>query len=316
MGRGKILKNIWNYFRLLQITISQRPRLVLIPISQTTVGYLKDFMYIFLSKLTGRKVLLQLRGSNFKNWLDKSSVITKALVKLSMRWSQGIIVLGNNLKYLFTDYFPEDKILVVPNGGNFRFPPRTAYNGPVRFLFLSNLFDAKGIRDVVDAATLLRKKGLAFHLDIAGSWLEEKTKEYCLLQVEEHSLPVTFFSSVAGDEKLKRFAEADVFIFTPRDPEGHPWVIVEAMAAGLPILATDQGAIRESVIDGKNGFIVKVKDPADLAGKMEMLAGDTERIKAMGLVSLELYKTRFTEERMVENYVKCFNTMISKERHG
>jgi len=313
---GKIMKNIGNYVKLLRINLTRRPDLVLIPISQTTIGFLKDFAYILLCKLTGRKVLLQLRGSNFKNWLEQSSPVTGGLVKLSMKWSEGIIVLGNNLKYLFSDYFPDDRIFVIPNGGNFHFPAKQPGKGPVHFLFLSNLFDAKGIRDVVDATAILQRNGLAFHLDVAGSWLDENTKNYCLAQAEKNNLPITFYPSVSGDEKIKRFTEADVFIFTPRDPEGHPWVIVEAMAAGLPILATDQGAIKESVLEGENGLIVKVKDPADLAGKMEALARDSERIKSMGGKSLEYYKARFTEEKMVENYVRCFYRLIGKADHG
>jgi glycosyltransferase involved in cell wall biosynthesis len=316
-GVGKILKNIGNYFRLLKINVTRQPALVLIPVSQTTTGYLKDFVYIFLCKLTGRKIVLQLRGSNFKNWLDQASVMTRSLVKLSMKWSEGVIVLGNSLKYLFTDYFPEERIFVIPNGGNFRFPPAREHNGAVRFLFLSNLFDAKGIRDVVDAVTILkRKESLVFHLDVAGSWLEEKTKDYCLRQVAEHLLPVTFIPPVAGDEKLKRFTEADVFIFTPREPEGHPWVIVEAMAAALPILATDKGAITESVIDGENGYIVKANSPADIAEKMELMGRDVKQMKSMGHRSLEFYESKFTEEKMVENYVRCFNVLIGKEVNG
>src|SRR6187551_3124561 len=104
-GMGKVLKNIGNYFRLLRINVTRQPSLVLVPVSQTTLGYLKDFMFIFLCKLTGRKVLLQLRGSNFKTWLDQTSMLTRSLVKLSMKWSEGVIVLGSKLKYLFTDYF-------------------------------------------------------------------------------------------------------------------------------------------------------------------------------------------------------------------
>jgi len=61
---------------------------------------------------------------------------------------------------------------------------------------------------------------------------------------------------VVGTQKFELLSSSDIFVFpTYYPPEGHPWVIVEALAAGLPIISTDQGAITESVFHGvrKNG---------------------------------------------------------------
>jgi len=313
---GKVMKNLGNYWKLLRLNTMQRPSLVLIPISQTTMGYLKDFVFMFLCKMTGRNVVLQLRGSNFKNWLDQASFLTKTIVRISMKWSSGMIVLGHNLTYLFKEYYPDDRIFVIPNGGNFHFPSSEKKDDTVRFLFLSNLFDAKGIRDVMDAVKILKSTSrFPFHLDVAGSWLEEPTREYCLRLADEEQLPVTFHSPVAGEDKLKRFATADVFIFTPREPEGHPWVLVEAMAAALPIIATDKGAITESVSEGENGFIVKDRSPEEIAARMQQLGSDASLRKKMSVKSFEFYQTRFTEERMAENYKRCFEVLIGKDRH-
>jgi glycosyltransferase involved in cell wall biosynthesis len=93
-------------------------------------------------------------------------------------------------------------------------------------------------------------------------------------------------------------------------------VIVEAMAAALPVLATDKGAITESVIEGENGYIVKAHDPVDIAGKMERICLDAEKMKSMGRRSFEFYESKFTEEKMVENYVKCFKDLLGKEVNG
>src|SRR5258706_244026 len=74
----KIIKNNTIYFRMWKSVLNNKPDLVLIPISQTTVGFIKDSVFILISKLSGRKVLLQLRGSDFKNWIqNKTSFFTK-----------------------------------------------------------------------------------------------------------------------------------------------------------------------------------------------------------------------------------------------
>src|SRR5215216_6609 len=60
---SKLFRNAGIYFRMLGAIVKHRPQLVLIPISQTTTGFLKDFFFIALARFTFRKVLLQLRGS-------------------------------------------------------------------------------------------------------------------------------------------------------------------------------------------------------------------------------------------------------------
>jgi glycosyltransferase involved in cell wall biosynthesis len=313
MGKWKFRK-VFSYIginaKLFWICVFHRPDLVLVPLSQSAIGFLKDFIFLCICKITGRKTLLQLRGSNFKKWLSTAPGIMKTLVTWSMKWSSGMIVLGHNLKYLFRDYFPEEKIFVIPNGGDFHFPVIEKPGQTLRLLFFSNLFEAKGITDVLEAVKILASENpFPFHLDVAGSWLEENTKRHCLELVEQNKLPVAFYPSLSGEEKIKRFASNDVFIFTPRDPEGHPWVIVEALAAGLPIIATDKGAIRESVIDGSNGFIVADRSPAEIAAKIRRLADQQLRGK-MVQESGELYRKHYTEMKMVEKYTACFETVI------
>lgn len=309
---NKISVSVRIYFRMLRICLKQKPELILIPISQTSTGFIKDFVFITIGKLTGRKIVLQLRGSNFVNWQNKSSSVMKAIVKTAMKWAEGIIVLGNNLRFLFQDYFPAEKIFVIPNGGNFKIPKGTEKNEEtVRLLFLANLFDAKGIRDVIDAIHILNKQMKdRFTLDVVGKWLEVETQNYCMKQIADHKLPVQIHEATSGVEKMNYYASSDIFIFTPRDPEGHPWVIVEAMAAGLPIIATDKGAIKESVINGSNGFIVADRNPKEIADRLELLIADTQLRKTMAAQSLNYYREKFTEEKMVDNYVRCFNQLI------
>ena len=80
--------------------------------------------------------------------------------------------------------------------------------------------------------------------------------------LQQHpELPVINHGPVKGDKKFSILNEADIFVFpTYYRNEGHPWVTVEAMAAGLPVISTDHAAISESVHDGKNGYLVEKKN--------------------------------------------------------
>jgi glycosyltransferase involved in cell wall biosynthesis len=311
---SKLSRNIGIYFSLLNMIVKRRPQLVLIPISQTTTGFLKDFFFILIAKLTFRRILVQLRGSNFRNWMDHSSWLTRKLVKSTLKTTQGVIVLGDNLKYLFEGIFPSKNIFVVPNGGNYVIPKPVQKVEIIRLLYLANLQSSKGIEDLLEAIQVLKnKRMIGFVLDVMGDWRDESTKKKCMRLVEANNLPVHFYPPVSGDKKFTALGNADVFIFTPRAPEGHPWVIVEAMAAGLPIISTDRGAIVESVKNEVNGFIVGVQKPEEIAAKLELLISDKELRRRMSEAGRKLYEENFTEEKMVGRYVKVFTTVIHGE---
>lgn len=277
------------------------PDVVLVPISQSTLGFLKDSLFVFIAQIRGKRVLLQLRGSNFRNWLGRQPAVVRAYVLRTMKVSEGIVVLGATLRALFEDLYERDRIFVVPNGANFDLPARERSEADeVRVLYLGNLQESKGIEDVLGAIVELQKQGLSrFRLDVVGAWRDAGTQRRCTELVRTTGAPVHFHGSLVGAAKLRFLVDADVFVFTPRAPEGHPWVIVEALAAGLPVIATDQGAIAESVIDGQNGFIVGGRRPDEIANRLRLLIDDTALRQRFGAASRSRYLKEFTEDRMV-----------------
>lgn len=307
----KVWKNLSVYTQFAQVVWRERPDLVLIPISQATLGFLKDSIFILLSRLLRRKTLVQLRGSNIQNWLAGVSAVERAYVEAVLRSAQGVVVLGGNLRYLFTDYFPEDHIFVVPNGANYRLSRRESRNEQVNVLYLANLQPAKGIEDVVQSVKLLKERGVnGFELSVVGEWRDAETRESCLRLVKEHALPVIFHGPAYDADKFKFMARADVFVFTPREPEGHPWVIVEALASGLPIIATDQGAIIESVLHDVNGYIVDSRSPWQIADRIQQLTERPELRRRQAEASRKHYEENFTEEKMVERLSAAFDRVL------
>jgi len=311
---GKLKKNFAIYSQMLSIISEHKPSMVLIPISQTTSGFIKDSIFIHLAKRKNVKALLQLRGSDFKNWIGKTNFITKWYVKFSLAKANGIIVLGNNLKHLFAEYFKDKNIHVVSNGGDYKIPEKSNIaDKTVHILHLSNLHAPKGIEDIIDALIELKSRNIKqpYKVTAIGNWIKEDSKERCLSKVKEHILPIEFFSQEKSAEKLQYLANSDIFVFTPRDPEGHPWVIVEAMAAGLPIISTDQGAIIESVQHEVNGYIIPSNNGKALAEKMELLINNSDLRNSFGKKSRALYEEKFTEEKMVTNLTSVFNKVIN-----
>ena len=98
---ARIFQNIELYLKMVLLIIRYRPDLVVIPISQTTSGFIKDSIFILISRVFLRKTLLQLRGSNFRKWITNTSWVLSAYVSGILHITQGVVVLGKKLKYLF-----------------------------------------------------------------------------------------------------------------------------------------------------------------------------------------------------------------------
>jgi glycosyltransferase involved in cell wall biosynthesis len=308
----KIVRNFVLYRRLAKLIKVHRPDLVLVPISQTRRGFLKDSVFIQIAAKHKVRVLVHLRGSEFRNWYNSEKSSIQKRVKDTFAKCAGVIVLGHKLTGIFEGLFPKENIYVVPNGGNYSFPSK-AKSDKVRLLFFSNLLVAKGVSDVLRAVEISDKNGLKnFHLDLVGAWHKEEDKQECETILKRSLLPVQIHSPKSGEQKLKFFADADVFVFPPREPEGHPWSIVEAMAAALPVISTDKGAITESVKDGVNGFIVSPGQPEELAEKIKLLVTDEALRKKMGEQGRNIYLENFTEEKMVKNLEEVFNKVIEQ----
>ena len=316
MGRwsfAKLFRTLFIYTRLKWMILRHWPDLVVIPVSQSTMGFLKDSLYLIIAKCLGRRAIFHLRGSNFRNWYEHSSQLTRWYVRVMLRCTNGVIVQGQKLRAIFHGLVPENHIHVVPNGADYPFHPNSKSNQPLRVLYLANLQASKGIEDLIEAVRVLKNEvPEGFEVDVVGSWRSEETKRACLDMVDTYQLPIVFHPAASGDVKFKFFQNADVFVFTPREPEGHPWVIVEAQAAGLPIIATNQGAIAEAVNDGVNGFLVGVKRPDEIASRLKEFIQNESLRRKLAEASRTTYLNNFTEEKMVEKMMSAIHAVLMK----
>lgn len=308
-----------HYCILLRKLLFSKADLVYIPISQTAIGFLRDVPFILLSKIFRKKVILHLRGGYFRELYNSSGKTMKYIIRKTLSKIDRMIVLGECLKSIFDGLVPEEKVSVVPNGNDMRFNfagRDLSRNEHITILFLSNLIESKGFKDVLHSV----KDVIAEHDNVryvfAGDWRRHQDKIECENYIKRENIQnyVEFPGTVTGAEKVELFQDTDIFVFPTYYPmEGHPWVIVEAMASGLPIITTDQGCIRESVIHGKNGYIVPHKDPKAIAERTSQFIKEPELRKKMGLRSRELYEANFTKEHFVKRMIDAVNLTLNEK---
>jgi glycosyltransferase involved in cell wall biosynthesis len=119
------------------------------------------------------------------------------------------------------------------------------------------------------------------------------------LRALANGLPVQWLGEVADMPGFYR--ELDLFAMIS-EPAGCPNASLEAMGAGLPVIATDNGGVSEQVIDGQTGRLVPPRDPPSLADALANLAAQPELRQSLGKAGRNLVRERFSVERMVADY--------------
>ena len=165
----------------------------------------------------------------------------------------------------------------------------------LRVLTVGRMLALKGHALLLEAAALRRATGSPLRLTLVGDGPERERLERLAVELGiEHD--VTFAGAVGSDRIHEHYAASDVFCL-PSLAEGIPIVLMEAMATGLPVVATRVGGIPELVRDGKSGLLVAPGRADVLAAALGRLAGAPELRAAMGTAARERVAVDFELRR-------------------
>ncbi len=164
-----------------------------------------------------------------------------------------------------------------------------------------SLFWQKGFEYLIEAVSLLNKKGYYPHAVIAG---EGDAAPYRELAVKFNVDNYIHFAGHRSDIPELMYG-ADIFVLSSID-EGLPNVVLEAMAVGTAVVASDAGGTKEIIADGQNGYVVPVKSAGALAEKIELLLSDESLRIRLAKAGLECVKEKFTIEKNVEGVERLF----------
>jgi glycosyltransferase involved in cell wall biosynthesis len=104
-------------------------------------------------------------------------------------------------------------------------------------------------------------------------------------------------------------AEADIFALPSRF-EGFPLAVVEAMLAGLPVVASDVGSVGEAVIPDETGLLVDPDDVDRLAAALQRLLGDEAERQRLGQAGRQLALARFGADGMAQAYMELYRELV------
>jgi glycosyltransferase involved in cell wall biosynthesis len=198
---------------------------------------------------------------------------------------------------------PSRKIAVIPNGLDVDgVQPRQARPRLRRIAVVANLRPEKGHDVLLDAAVEVLRRFPDTHIECVGGG---PLLDALIGRAEARGLlhAVTFLGQ--RDDVPARLADADLFVLPSRS-EAFPNAVLEAMAAGLPIVASGVGGIRELIADDRTGLLVPAGDPPALADRLCRLMADPALAARLGDAARADAHARYSFERMVAAFERLY----------
>jgi glycosyltransferase involved in cell wall biosynthesis len=240
--------------------------------------------------VSGRYVMITGRGSTLQGepaGLRQGAVrrVVKGLYRLALRRCSGVLFQNeDDLAFFLAErLLPEGQSWLVINGSGVDidyFAPSSRPSGPVTFLFVGRLLRDKGLFEFVQACRLLAARGVPARFQILGP-LDSNPNAIKAEQLETWNREGLVEYLGEREDVRPTLAAAHVLVL-PSYGEGTPRSVLEAMAMGLAIVTTDVPGCRATVRNGRNGFLVPVRDSAALAEAMTRLVMDPELITRFG----------------------------------
>jgi glycosyltransferase involved in cell wall biosynthesis len=176
---------------------------------------------------------------------------------------------------------------------------------------VGNIRRVKGHDVFIRAAASVVKQFPQVSFTIAGEVLEPEYFQELQVLVRDLDLSDRFHFA-GGVTGLREYLSAAEIFILPSRSEGFSNAIVEAMAAGLPVVATNVGGNAEAVQDGISGFVVPSEDIAALAAAIVWLLSDPVKARAMGAAGKKLAAERFTTDAMMRQITQTYARVLSQ----
>jgi len=179
-------------------------------------------------------------------------------------------------------------------------------------LYLGRLHPKKCPEDVVKAFPKVIQKVPNAKLVIAGKGSEKEKLEKIVTELKFQG-KVIFTGFVSENEKWSLLERCDIFVL-PSVVEAFGIALIEAMACGKPVIATNVGPFPEIIKDGETGILIPVHSPIHLADAIINLAQDDEKRVKMGKKAKEDAENRFNISRVASDYLKIYNEVVKGRR--
>jgi len=224
------------------------------------------FIAWMLKEIHGTPFIVSLLGSDVR--FAEKRLISRMLALWILKQATLITTVSQEFRtWAIEQGIPEDRVHRVLNGVDLSIRKAEENTSlKCRLLFVGNLVPEKGVRYLIEAMIKIFNSEKDVHLTFVGDGRERKKLQAL---VQKHGLDdaVDFVGAQSPDQVPIWMCQSDCLVL-PSLAEGMPNVVLEAMACGLPVVASDLPGIREVVKEGETGFLLRTQDSNHLAEKL------------------------------------------------
>lgn len=295
------------YLKLIGSLITDR-QLKIVHLHAASKGsFYRKSIFLLTAKLFGKKTVLHIHSGGFKDFYNSNKLL-KAFIGFILNSTDEVVCLSEEWREYFNSITRKQNSIVINNP--VILPGKVAVKAvarPYKILFLNHIKTTKGIFDLVQFFNRHKNwmRGY-FELAIAGDGDVPELKDY--LEANELNDFIDYKGWVSGNDKDELIQQSDVFIL-PSYFEGLPMSILESMAFGKPIIATNVGGIPSVVKPGENGWLINPKDLDGLEAAFLDIKKTPEILDRFGKGSLRIVQD-FSPEKVNDQLCEMYAELL------
>ena len=254
----------------------------------------------------------------FGVFYQRSNAKIRSLIRAALRCADHVVCLSEKDEAVMSTFLPSSSISVLRS--NVRLSPGSTTNidrrgrERINVIFVGGLDPfRKGIYDILKALPMVIGACKNVHFTFTGG---DNVRHALNQRLDSNFAPwMSFRGWLSEAEKEALYREADLLLL-PSYEEGMPYVIVEAMAAGLPIISTPVGAIPEVIEEGINGFLINPGDYQALARRVVQLCRDEELRLQIGHTNRDKASRLYAQEVIFQELEAIYDQLVHSQQHN
>jgi len=265
------LKQPLVYCKAIYVSLSRKFEIVHLNVGLETFSIVRDTIVLFITKkIFGKKILLHVHGGFYLMHPPGKKILAWFLEKLFAN-ADAVIVLSEKEKKILSERYGPKKFYVFPNAVNTAQAVQARRKQPdgnkIKLIFIGRIAGSKGIYTISESFQYLADYFDRFSLDIYGAGPELVKWTAALSKYDK--LQYCYKGVVGGVDKWNALHNADVFLLPSIHSEGMPIAMIEAMAMGCVVIATDDASMGSVVSNNINGILIGKNEPRELAQKLK-----------------------------------------------
>ena len=306
---SKLLVAISALSKLCSLLLRRRVSLLHVHTS-SRASFWRKSVFVLLCKAARKPVIIHIHSGEFSHfYFNECSTFAKRYVRTILNHAETIIVLTDRWRQRLSNITPNPRIvailnpIIAPNDNR-----QAVSRASNTLLYLGRITEKKGIFDLLDVITELRDEFINLQLICAGEGdISEAREAAARLGIASH---VEFVGWVEKEQKDQLMNLATAMVL-PSYAEGLPMSVLEAMAAELPVVATDVGGIPDVITSEDNGLLVSPGDKSQLREALRRILRDESLRQRLCENARQKFQTKFESDIVLRQVSSVYEQLLN-----